>query len=364
MSRYENSLTMQLSEAVDSTARAVSTLRLASYRARKGQVQTSRAAIESIRKEFSSSGNPCIFARINLAESICEYFDNGLERALDKLRRSKLLASGCTHDADLQFEVSAWMASFMRILRRWGDFEHEISFLMENLEGLSPVVNCRAGLAIADSFQEIGEYQRADQWYARVRSSSLAVGDDSMFGASLYNRVAIRIYNLRLNAISGNNADLGGCKVDLEAATAKNYSHYVRDTGMSGAFDLLQGQLALLGGKFDTARELFEDAAVRSLVRDWPAVDLVMRADCLWIDRKDNSIALNDLFEQALDVYKMILASKSFGDAAISAKSLHFALQGVDDALSDECLKVAYLSLENFERDRARQMSVLNSLGL
>ena len=364
MSCYESGLTNQLAAAADISTRAILELRLAAYFARKGQTTLARERIDGIRRKFSSSADPCVFASINFAEAICEFFDGGVEPAVQKLRRSKALAIGCPQDSELRSEVSAWMAGFMRILRRWKDFERELFFLMQSRDGLSQPVAARVDLVVADSFQDIADYSRADEWYSRVRESALACGDDSILGASLYNRAAIRVYNLRLSAVRGSFSDLSGCRIELEAATAQNYSQYVNDLGMNGAFELLQGQLALMSGRLTQASDLLTQTSVVELVEGWPLVDLVRRADLLLIDRLVSRRSIAQLVQESKEIYDSLLMSNSSGDVAISAHTVSQVLLNVDDKLALTLLELSRESLEKHKLDQVQQANVLIELGL
>lgn len=364
MSRFEDELIKGLSEAPDDSSRALCGLRLAAYRARKGQTSSSRAIIDSIRAEFAATENPCLFARINFAESIYEFYTNGVKSAIQKLRRSQALLMACPSDQDLRWEVSAWMASYMRILRRWSDFERELKLILADLKTMPSSIFARIGLTIADSLQEIGDSSSADVWYGDSRAAALRCGDDAMFGAVLYNRVAIRVHNLRLSAIAGDSSDLSGCRVDLEAATAKNYSDYTNDMSMKGVFSLLHGQLAIMSEDFVLATQVLTDESVWSLVGEWPSVALILRADVLLGKRKLGIVSMPELREQAQALAKAFDESDMYGDVAIAANSLKLAILGADKELSTYLMRVIDASLVKFTAERVAQGTAMHSLGL
>jgi hypothetical protein len=364
MSRFEDELIKRLSEASDEVSQAIDELQLAAYRARKGQTSSSRMIIDSVRARFASSDDSRIFARINLAESIHEFYINGVNSAFQKLRRSQALLIGCPTDRVLKWEASAWMASFMRILRKWPEFESELRSILPDLEAIPLPLRARVGLVIADSLQEVGDCSSADLWYSEARAAALQCGDDSMFGAALYNRVAIRVYGLRMAAIFGDSSDLSGCKVELEAATAKNYSQYTHDYGMSGVFSLLQGQLAILNEDFVEAVRLLTDESVWSLVREWPSVALILRADVLLGQVKLGKISTSELREQSNAIAELFEGSRMYGDIAIAAHSLNRSVHDMDEDFSAYLNRLVDESLVKFAEDQAAQKAAMQSLGL
>ena len=362
MSRFEAELIAQLAEGVPETTRAIVVLQLAAYKARKGEIERARELILDIRRSFAANLDPQVFAHINFAESICDFFDGGLTPAFQKLKRSKVLAAGCPSNDDLPLQISAWMASYFRILRQWGEFEKEIGSILRSQLVLSPLVDCRASLVIADSYQDVEDYSRAHVWYSRARAAALKSGDDSMFGVALYNPSAIRIYNLRIRSISDDHSDLLSCRIELQTASAQNYSQYIKDNGMAGAFELLEGQLALLGGKFNLALEWLTAASVHELVRDWPAVGMLVQADTLYAKSKTGAMVGVDIRREVDLIRASLTKSDNYGDIAIAAHALHGALADFDESLSSELLNQSISALAKFELDRKREREVVASL--
>ena len=90
-----------------------------------------------------------------------------------------------------------------------------------------------------------------------------------MLGAILYNRAAIRVFNARISEVCGIADLLDESKVDLEAASAANYSLYVKDVGMRWTFDLLVGQIHLLRGEASIALEKLESQHAKELSQSW-----------------------------------------------------------------------------------------------
>jgi tetratricopeptide (TPR) repeat protein len=362
MSRYESTLLAQLDAESDPSLRSVLSLRLSSYWARKGEVARARDLIAEIRQKHAGGQSAQIFAHINFSEAMCEFFGGGILSALPKLLRSEILCTACPPDDDLPALVCVWAASFFRSMGNWSKMEIYLRSALQVRDKFSDEVCCRLALVIADSYQEIDNYSRADRWYKRARLHAMRIGDDSVVSAMLYNQSAIRIYNTRLSELVNDSSDLVPCDLALQAASAENYSLYSRDVSMPWMFDLLLGQLKLLQGQFIDALSRLESADVQGLTRHWPAVELVRKADVLRANVGARLLSSDQACSAAREIEEMFSLIDSPGDVAVAAYSVSAALGSVDIVFSDRLKKLSIDLLARYRVENIREQIVLTNI--
>jgi tetratricopeptide (TPR) repeat protein len=362
VSRFESKLIAELSGEFPATMKAITALRLAAYRARKGRLSEARELIRRVREEFSVTYDLRVFANINYAEAICEFFGGHFSAAVQKIRRSRVLCQGCTSDDDLPAIVAAWSASFSRIEQNWGEVESSIRDMLSGMVYVSSEADCRMSLVLGDCYQEVEDYTSADRYYSRARSRALSCGDDSMLGAVLYNRAAIRVFNLRLNRVLGNVSDIAGCGISVEATSAENYSQYTYDSAMPGIYDLLSAQLHLLRGEFASALERLNGSQIEELLKDWPAVEIVRQADLLRAQRALDAVSHEAARSRARELIVKFPVDSFFGDVVISAFTLSEIFVGTDELLRQELMQIANVAFNRHKRVRAGELDMLTKI--
>lgn len=355
MSRYEVGLLDRISVQSDLSSRWILILRLAAYRAKKGEISMARQEIAKIRSSAAALGNAQLLAHINFAEAICEFFEFGAEAGLVKIRRSQALCAGCPEGDDLPGLVAAWGASFYRILENWDGLNESFSRLVEARYFHSGEVRCRLSLTIADCLQELRNYSLADKWYEVARHESLLLGDETVLGAVLYNKSAIRVFNVRIDETRGEHTDLIKCDFALQAASAENLAHYTRDTAMPWVFDMLAGQLMLLRGDFEGALLRLDSTAAQGLSDKWPAVDLIRRSDLLRARSKLGLIRRDQTVVEAQKFEMYFERGKCSGDSAVAAFSLSEAVREIDNSLYAKFRDISSISLEDYQEEKAKE---------
>lgn len=359
LSRFETSLSTRLQSESSELGRWIIRLRLASYLARRGDLSAARAIVSDARVEFESSSSAQVFAYINFAEAICDFIESGVRTALVKLQRSRVLCAGCVVRDELPMLVSAWFANFYRILGKWDEVGDEVRSVLGRSEVASAESLCRVSLVLADSFQEVENYTMANHWYKRAREHALKCGDDAALGALLYNKAAIRVFNSRIREASGMGVESDGCQVDIEAASAENYTQYIRDVAMPWVFDLLNGQLQLLRCDYEGALALLDSPRVQELREDWPAVDMLRRADVLRCRSKSTSIDHAAIRRDAMDIASSFSEGVGWGDIAAASYSLAVACEGLDNEVYEMCVDKLSEALTKFNIERTRESNML-----
>lgn len=355
MSRFESNLLEAINSAVSDTKRSILKLAWAAYRVRVGDIATARSVAVDIRLQYSSNYNPQVFAYINFVEGLCEFFENGIESAIPKLKRSNALSNGCPADDELPALIKAWLAGVYRNLGKWQVMADFLISAIASADRLSSEAYCRLSLVAADAFQEIESYDEATRWYASAHHHAVKLGDDAALSAVLYNRAAIRIFNARLGEVGGRQVDIAESRIALEAASAKNYTQYIKDASMQWGFDLMAGQLLILRRDYEGALDLLDSEDVRKLEHQWPAVDLVRRADVLRCRALLGQIDESEVQRQANDIWFRSDTVIGAGDRAISAFSLSMGLASFDEKTSLFFRNLACEALIAFNDERRRE---------
>lgn len=363
MSRFESNLMELLSDETSDLTRSVILLRLAAYRARTGVTEKVRSEIAEIRQRYADRNSAQLFAHINFAEAMCEFFEHGVQGSLKKLLRSRALSVGCPVDDGLPFLISSWLANSYRILGDWERVGDEVSKAAGQLDcGVDSEGLARISLVLADCFQEIEDYRQADRWYGISRNQALTCGDDSALSAVLYNRSAIRIFNLRIIEVIKDGFSLDDARIITEAASAENYDLYSNKSAMAWVFGLLRGQLLLLKGSPRDALEQFGSPAVTDLDQTWPSVDLVRRADIARCKAAIGELT-NEEYSHCAGILGIeVGVGVGWGDLAIASYSVSKAAESLGNLDADKHLEASKSALGRFMRERERERRMLESL--
>lgn len=359
MSRFESTLKDAIAGESNELRQWSLRLRLAAYRARKGEFGNAKSEILAARTRFSNGASAHITSYINFAEGINEYFEKGAAAALSKLMRAKVLSIRYSPDDDLRSLVSAWLATIYRVLGQWGKMSMELVEIFSHDHFLSAETRARTSIVLADAWHEIGDYVKADSWYKAARKYALECGDDMTIGAMLYNRAAIRVFNMRIQEVQGHEIDTEGCSVAIEAASAENYSQYSRDQSMHWVFELLKGQVLMLRHDFRGALTLFDHAKTQNLEKDWPAVEFLRLADVV---RSRSAIGLcstEEVESDAIALEQRFLGRVGAGDMAVGCWSLHMAILSVGSSSLKLLSNHAKTAVEDFMAQRHQESAAL-----
>lgn len=360
--RYERAMQQSLSADSPVALRRCIDLRVAAYHARKGRFVDARSVVDDIRREFGSRYSAQIFSHINYVEGIIEYFESGAEFAVDKLNRSAAISARYEARDELPSLVWAWLAACHRQRAKWAEMSCALKNSLEKLDDTFRESLERVCIVIADALHETCEYEHSRQWYDCARRNAIDIGDDSAVSALLYNRAAIRMFNTRLDSARGVSPDIEGCRVEMEASSARNYTEYVREDSMKWAFDMFWGQLHLIRGEFQAAASMLDRPGVADQLRGWPAVDAVRRGDLIWCDAalgRASPIELESSIQAARD---KLLPRLSPSDAALVASSLTSAAELIQASVADDCRKLRDRYLALVEIERAKELSAIREV--
>lgn len=322
MSRFESQLLVDVGKGAGRLEGQLASLAWAAYRARIGDFESAKQIVVRERSVQPSVYSAALYARINFVEGLCQYFECGPNAALEKLSRASALAIGCPEDDSLPSLIFSWLAGLHRNQGRWRAMVDSLLAAVERKSACTPEVYFRVCLVCADILQEVGFYEAASVWYAAARERALEIGDDAALSAMLYNRAAIRIFNARLDVASNVVESIEEGYIALQASSAQNYTHYIRDGSMKWGFDLMEGQLRMLHGDCEAALALLDSKGLTCLEAYWPSVDCVRQADIFRCRAQIRG--LKDSFDEnsIRILLDRVLSLPAAGDRAIALHSI------------------------------------------
>lgn len=353
MSRYESLMRSRIALDASFDVAAPIELRIAAYAARMGDFVTARRIIVDIRAATRDKYSSTVFCAINYAEGVVQYFEQGADSAIEKFQRSVALSIGCSVADDLPSLVLAWMANCHRLKGQWSAEFSALRRSIDRLSGDSPEVLERICLVVSDSLQEICDRANARKWYDAARRHALRIGDDSAVSAVLYNRIALEIFNARIDRATGSDVDLGQCMADVAAFSAENYSQHIGGRSMAWAFRLIRGQLALLKGDYSEAYAQLAQPGLDDQLVGWPAVEIVRRSDLCLVRAHLFDINSDEILDEAGRIISEYREDVGSGDLAIAAHSLIVAIELKGGDRGPWLGQVYREAIEQFEHSRA-----------
>ena len=352
MSRFELSKKHQIEIEEDSLRKALVRLELARYYARRGEFTKCKEIISTIRENYNNNYFANLFSALNLTEGILEFVEQGVGAALPKLQRARALSVGARDADELPVLIFAWLANFARIQTDWSRLHEYLISCLTLVQSNFHEALARISIVIADSLQEIEEYDSAAKWYMVARDASLSVGDDATMNAMLHNRISIRVYNFRIAAIDGNLVDFGSHLAKLETESTENYSLYIGDSSMPWTHALISGQLNLLSNSYQAALQLLESPYAKGLSDKWPSVELMRAADVVRC-KFELGLISSELVKCEVDrIRKNFSSSFARGDVAIAANSVAIALRKFDKLETKHFSEISQSALKDYYAER------------
>lgn len=365
MEHYREKLLRSLAASGASMAFRCVDLRVAAYLARKGELDTARRIIAEIREEYRHAVVAQIFVEINYAEGVVDYFERGPAAAVDKLSRSLALTVAVGEDFGTVPLVCGWLAACYRQMGRWSDMGRMLERALSSITDLGSEGFCRTAIVVGDVLQEVAEYAEARYWYDCARRTANLLSDDTAVGAILYNRAALRLFNVRLDRGFDLGEALKEWRIDLEAASAENYTQYIGEHSIEWVFNLLKGQLKLLEGDYLHAALLLRgsEGSEYSLV-GWPAVEALRNADLTLAKVRSGGFSAQDIEGEIERISAGIKSGRglSNGDMALCFRSLAAAAHSVNAQCASRLTSVCQGHLEAHLKSRAEEARALSTV--
>lgn len=304
--RYEACLIRSLGERPSDAALQHASLKTAAYHARKGNYHSARSIVAQVRERFENQYAPEIFVALNLVDGIGDYFEIGPTAAIGRLTRALAISNSTRVSGEVKDLTCGWLATCYRQMGKWTDMRSMLRSVLIPDRSLSHDAACRASIVIIDALQDVGEYDKAQVWSEYCRRHAGSISDDTVFAALLYNRAAIRLFNVRLTPEVDRLSRFSAYRVDLEAECALNYTKYVDDHSISWVFDILRGQFELLDRRYqDAVVTLGRFEASRDSLIGWPSVDALRAADLLLARSASGSLSKPEI---DVEIRKLVTA--------------------------------------------------------
>lgn len=354
MSRLQQQIQAEIDRSADEDQRWCGRLRMAAYLARSGRLQAGAAEVELARVAYRARVVPSVLANINLAEAQVAFFGGRPDLAIDKARRSQLIASGSRGGSETFAAAAAWEAHFHQNLSQWDELQAAARACLSKVISDQSEVLARLGLVFANAWLENGSIDQSEVWYRAARSQAARCGDDSLIAALIFNRAVLRLFSLRILEVTGAAVQWQECAIALEEASARNFAAYSGVNSMPALLEVLRGQLLASRGQFDQAVEVLSTPAAEA---NWPHVDTMTLADLAYCNAMLGRLA--DAEAAALAVSGRVATVRDPGDVAQIAHRLALCWQLIgnrDMALEYESMRATALVANEDLRKRGRSM--------
>lgn len=257
MSRLLARLDHELAGCRDPLRRAELAAERGCYLARVGDIAAAQLVAAQLRREHGDGRASRIAVRIMLLEGLILFFDNMDPLATDRILRAHTVALAWRHD-DLIRLTAAWLGH-MQFVR--GDFDAMLKAFEPCFDrpGACLEASSRVCVLIGSAHQFAGQPQAARPWYERARREAITLGDDATIGALVYNRPAMSLVTLRLDALRGRlDADeLQMAGIGVESAYA--YCLGAHQRSLMQLKDACRARVALLGGEPARALVIYDE---------------------------------------------------------------------------------------------------------
>ncbi|MGC4079250.1 MAG: hypothetical protein QM702_19870 [Rubrivivax sp.] len=257
MSRLLARLDHELAGCRDPLRRAELAAERGCHLARVGDIAAAQNVAAELRREHGDGRASRIAVRIMLLEGLILFFDNMDPLSADRILRAHTVAMAWRHD-DLIRLTASWLAH-MHFVR--GDFAAMLQALGACFDrpGACLEASSRVCVVVANAHQLAGQSQAARPWYERARQEAITLGDDATIGALVYNRPALSLVTLRLDALHGRiDADaVGLAAIGIESALA--YCLGAQQYSLMQLLHVGRARVAMLAGETARALALYDE---------------------------------------------------------------------------------------------------------
>jgi len=283
MSRLLARLDHELAGCRDPLRRAELAAERGCHLARVGDSAGAQQIAAELRREHGDGRASRIAVRIMLLEGLILFFDNMDPQATDRILRAHTVALAWRHD-DLIRLTASWLAHMQFVL---GDFAAMMNSLGACFDrpGTCLEASSRVCVVVGIAQQFAGDSRAARPWYERARREAIVLGDDATIGALVFNRPAMALVTLRLDALRGrlDAEELRMTAIGVESAWA--YCLGARQFSLMQLMQACRARVAMLSGEAAQAVALYDELLQPARTRFGFHADRAMleleRAACL-----------------------------------------------------------------------------------
>lgn len=257
MSRLLARLDHELAGCRDPLRRAELAAERACHLARVGDIAGAQNVAAQLRRDHGDGRASRIAVRIMLLEGLILFFDNMDPAAADRILRAHTVAMAWRHD-DLIRLTASWLAHMHFVLGDFGAMVQALGACFDR-PGACIEASSRVCVVVGTAHQFAGDAQAARPWYERARREAITLGDDATIGALVFNRPAMSLVTLRLDALYGRlDADeLRMAAIGVESAWA--YCLGAHQYSLMQLMRVCRARIAMLSGEPERAVVLFDE---------------------------------------------------------------------------------------------------------
>lgn len=257
MSRLLERLDRELAGCRDAFQRAELAAERACYLARAGDIGAAQSVAADLRREHGDGRASRIAVRIMLLEGLILFFDNMDPAATDRILRAHTVALAWRHD-DLIRLTASWLAHMQFVLGDFGAMMNSLGACFDR-PGTCLEASSRVCVVVGIAQQFAGDSRAARPWYERARREAIVLGDDATIGALVFNRPAMALVTLRLDALRGrlDADDLRMTAIGVESAWA--YCLGARQFSLMQLMQACRARVAMLSGEAAQAVALYDE---------------------------------------------------------------------------------------------------------
>lgn len=344
-SPLELRLTAQAEAALDPDVRASLVAEIACYLARVGQFEEAERLRKQLREVYGDGRSMGVSILLMVLDSLLLFFKELSPGSRDRMARANLIAvaSGSQRWISL---TSAWLAHIDFNLNQFEIMAREISATLDAIGGDDGTAECRVALVLGDAFLFCGAFAPSQRWYERARLVANRLGDQAAVCALTYNRAALRVARVRLQAIGSPVAQDEIAGAWSEVKSASNYQLIVKARSLDHLIGSARAGALILQKNYSQAISEIEEVLASGSVPPASGELLLLQADrslCLAAsgDRKkaDEQIVAVDACgltglgpdDAALISLSLAQASSLLGDGDSANRYLESARTKFDD---------------------------------
>lgn len=224
---------------------------------RLGNFDSSKSALNELKKRNSSHPNGLRSAWFHLADGLFGYFFGLGEGGSDGIRRA-LALSLSLGIREIQALSSAWMAQIDYSALDVVSLGKNLRLALESSDSKNHAAYSRAYLVGAQALHYSGNSMEASQWYSRAKYHASIDRDDLTIGAILHNMAWIGMMNIRKFVLEEREGPVSGRLMMLGVESMDNYEAMTGDTSWAKLKPMFKAQALSLLGRCEEALELYD----------------------------------------------------------------------------------------------------------
>ncbi len=268
---------------------------------------------------------------LNIADGLCNYFDNMDPGSRDRFLRAYSLAAAAGQ-YDLQSRAASWIALLAYAAY---NFEEMTKFIAEGISlnsSSDSSTKSRLCMILALTAHLANRFDVASPWYERSRQYAADLEDEATLSALMHNMASIWAANRRNEVIGGIRTSDKSRIALLGAMSTLNFDERVGALSLNTLTPLIQAQLYSLEGNYAHALEIYSTNLDTLRLRSVSGWQSWLHADRAWCQLKMGY--LNEGREQLTRAQESLRQDQHVDDRAATYQRLAecHSLLGDNDA--------------------------------